>query len=387
MDLKTTKASNVLTDPTSPISKSRLGLHSSVMPCSQSGTSFSSTVQTVPRMKPPKLDDVRSNGWLESMKASSPPRKQIVKNPFAEVSSDDSECAYHAWQLKFPSALLCFEKIIECARDKKVVIFLDYDGTLSPIVDDPDHAFMSADMRSVVRNAVKHFPTAIISGRKREMVYELVGLTELYYAGSHGMDIKLPRRDTSAVSIDHLKSDKLSDQQENEFNLFQPAGEYLPMIEEVFRILVNITKDIKGAKVENHKFCASVHYRNVDEKSWKIIAQLVHDVLKNYPRLRLTHGRKVLEVRPGIDWNKGKAVEFLLKSMNLGKNEDVLPIYIGDDNTDEDAFKVLKQGNMGYGILVSSTPKDSAAFFSLKEPDEVKEFLKFLVNWKEEIMQ
>lgn len=186
MDLKTTKASPALTDPSSPISKSRLGLHSSLVPNSQSGTSFSSTVQTVPRkMKPPKLDDVRSNGWLEAMKSSSPPRKKIVKNPFAEVSSDDSECAYHAWQvcqdyskfdffytllspfffdyllfwflyffsdcqLKFPSALFCFEKIIECATDKKIVIFLDYDGTLSPIVDDPDRAFMSADVSGLL---------------------------------------------------------------------------------------------------------------------------------------------------------------------------------------------------------------------------------------------
>lgn len=99
MDLKTTQASHVLTDPSSPISKSRVGLHSSVMPCSQSGTSFSSTVLTVPRKKPAKLDDVRSNGWLEDMKSSSPPRKKIIKDPFAEVSSDDSECAYHSWQV------------------------------------------------------------------------------------------------------------------------------------------------------------------------------------------------------------------------------------------------------------------------------------------------
>ncbi|XP_017234309.1 probable trehalose-phosphate phosphatase F [Daucus carota subsp. sativus] len=387
MDMKTTKASHVLTDPTSPISKSRLGVHSSAMPCTQSGTSFSSTVLTVPKKKPPKLDDVRCNGWLESMKSSSPPHKKTVKDPFAEVSSEDGESTYQSWQLKFPSALSCFEKIRESAGDKKIVLFLDYDGTLSPIVDDPDRAFMSSNMRSAVKNAAKHFQTAIISGRRRDMVYDLVGITELYYAGSHGMDIRYPLRDTAAVPDDHIKSEKLSDQQDKEFCLFQPAGEYLPMIEEVFRTLVNLTKDINGAKVENHKFCASVHYRNVDEKSWGTVAQIVHDVLKDYPRLRLTHGRKVLEVRPAIDWNKGKAVEFLLKSMNLGKSEDVLPIYLGDDRTDEDAFKVLRQGNRGYGILVSSIPKESAASFSLKDPEEVKEFLKRLVMWKEESMQ
>ena len=99
MDLKTTKASPVLADPSAPISKSRLGMHSSLMPYSQTGTSFPSTILTIPRKKPAKLDDVGSNGWLEAMKSSSPPRKKILKDPFAGVSSDDGECAYHSWKV------------------------------------------------------------------------------------------------------------------------------------------------------------------------------------------------------------------------------------------------------------------------------------------------
>ncbi|GAY43493.1 hypothetical protein CUMW_074890 [Citrus unshiu] len=239
---------------------------------------------------------------------------------------------------------------------------------------------MSDGMRSAVRNVAKYFPTAIITGRSRDKVYELVGLTELYYAGSHGMDIMGPVDHT--VSDDHPNSIKSTDQQGKEVNLFQPAREFLPMIDEVFRTLVENTKSIKGAKVENHKFCVSVHYRNVDEKSWPTIAQCVHDVLKDYPRLRLTHGRKVLEVRPVIDWNKGKAVEFLLESLGLSDSDDVLPIYIGDDRSDEDAFKVLRKGNRGYGILVSSVPKETKAFYSLRDPSEVQEFLLSLVRWK-----
>ncbi|KAJ0716198.1 putative trehalose-phosphatase [Helianthus annuus] len=199
-----------------------------------------------------------------------------------------------------------------------------------------------------------------------------------------------------------------------EINLFQPAREFIPMINEVFRTLVEVTKDIPGESVENHKFCTSVHYRNVDEKvmnslvlhivdvffkkniliqifnsyvlkSWPMIAQRVHDVLKDYPRLTLTHGRKVLEVRPLIDWDKGKAVEFLLESLGLSNANDVLPIYIEDDRTDEDAFKVLREGNRGYGILVSSVPKESKAFLSLRDTSEVKQFLKSLVRWKEQM--
>ncbi|KAL8226940.1 hypothetical protein R6Q57_016772 [Mikania cordata] len=381
MDLKPKNGSPVLTDPAS-INKSRLGVHSTMFPCSQPGPSFSSSILTAPRKKPIKLDDVRSNGWLDAMHSSSPPRKKIVKDFGVEIASDDTDVVYNSWMLKYPSALTSFEYIINRAKDKKIVIFLDYDGTLSPIVDDPDRAFMSDDMRSAVKRVAEYFPTTIISGRSRDKVHELVGLTELYYAGSHGMDIMFPLEDT--LSIHHSSYIRSTDKQGKEVNLFQPAREFISMIDEVFRTLVEVTKNIPGAKVENHKFCTSVHYRNVDEKSWRVVAQHVHDVLKNYPRLRLTHGRKVLEVRPVIEWDKGKAVEFLLESLGLNNSDDVLPIYIGDDRTDEDAFKVLKEGNRGYGILVSSIPKESKAFLSLRDTLEVSEFLKRLVKWKEQ---
>ncbi|XP_061988144.1 probable trehalose-phosphate phosphatase F [Rosa rugosa] len=376
MELKTNHAAPVLTDPAPTISKSRLGIHSSLLPYSQQGAPFSSKYITIPRKKPGKLDDVRSNGWLDAMKSSSPPRKKLNKDFSVEVASDDNDNAYLSWMLKHPSALNFFERITSFARNKKIAVFLDYDGTLSPIVDDPDRALMSDAMRDAVRNVAKYFPTAIISGRNRDKVYELVGLTELYYAGSHGMDIMGPNTNTDSVNS--------TDQRGKEVKLFQPAKEFLPMIDEVFRTLVENTKGIKGAKVENHKFCASVHYRNVDEKNWSTIAQRVHDVLKDYPRLRLTHGRKVLEVRPVIEWNKGKAVEFLLGSLGLNSRDKVLSIYIGDDRTDEDAFKVLKKKNRGYGILVSPIPKETSAFYSLREPAEVMEFLKALVSWKDQ---
>ncbi|XP_022758981.1 probable trehalose-phosphate phosphatase F isoform X2 [Durio zibethinus] len=380
MELKSSHSSPVLTDPIS-INKSRLGIHPNLLSYAQSGGSLSSgKCMTIPRKKPGKLDDVRSNGWLDAMKSSSPPRKKLIKDFNIEVAADDIDISYCSWMIKYPSALKSFEKISKNAKNKKIAVFLDYDGTLSPIVDDPDRAFMPDTMRSAVRDVAKYFPTAIISGRSRDKVYELVGLTELYYAGSHGMDIMGPVSHTE--SDDHTNFTRSTDQQGKEVNLFQPAREFIPMIDEVFKNLVENTKGIKGAIVENHKFCASVHYRNVEEKNWPTVAQCVHDILKDYPRLRLTHGRKVLEIRPVIDWNKGKAVEFLLESLGLSDRDDVLPIYIGDDKSDEDAFRVLREGSRGYGILVSSMPKESKAFYSLRDPSEVKKFLKALVRWK-----
>lgn len=380
MDIKSNHSTSVLADPP-PISKSRLGIHSSLVPYPPGSAYSSGMYIVIPKKKANpnnsyKLDDVRC--MIDSMLLSSPPRKKLTKDPNAEVATEDTQL-YRSWMLKYPSALDSFEQIMNYAMGKRIALFLDYDGTLSPIVDDPERAFMSNAMRSAVRNVAKFFPTAIISGRSRDKVYEFVGLTELYYAGSHGMDIMGPVRKLGNDD-NHSNCIRSSDKQGKEVNLFQPASEFLPMIDEVFSSLIEITQGIEGAKIENNKFCVSVHYRNVDERYWSTIGQSVADLLKRYPRLRLTHGRKVLEVRPVIDWDKGKAVEFLLDSLGLNDSDDVLPIYVGDDRTDEDAFKVLRERNQGYGILVSSVPKESNAFYSLKDPSEVMKFLKLLVK-------
>ncbi|XP_076927411.1 trehalose-phosphate phosphatase A-like [Bidens hawaiensis] len=368
MDLKSNHVSPILTDPIT-ISKPRLGIHESLLPYPSSEVFTQGPFLTIPWKKPGLLDDVLSTSWLDAMKSSSP--RNIIKYYGNDFSSNDVDVAYCNWMIKYPSALTSIEQIVNNAKGKKIALFLDYDGTLSPIVDNPDHAFMSNAMRAAVRNVANCIPTAIISGRSREKVHKFVGLKELYYAGSHGMDIMCPVHSPA----DHTT--KI-----NEGNLYQPASEFLPMINEVFVALVEITKNIEGAKVEDNKFCVSVHYRNVDEKNWKIVAQYVQDTLKHYPRLRLTHGRMVLEIRPVLKWDKGKAVEFLLESLGLSSCDDVLPIYVGDDRTDEDAFKFLREDNRGYGILVTPAPKESNAYFSLRDPSEVMEFINLLVMHK-----
>ncbi|XP_020095015.1 probable trehalose-phosphate phosphatase 2 [Ananas comosus] len=385
MDLKTNHSSPVITDPV-PVNNSILGLHSSMMPYASSSVGYNSSgmYANTPRKKaiPGKLGEIRANSLLDAMTASSPPRKKLNKEFGLDAAIDETDPAYRAWTMRYPSALTSFDQITGCAKGKKLALFLDYDGTLSPIVDNPDNAIMSDAMREAVKNVAKCIPTAIISGRSRDKVFEFVKLTELYYAGSHGMDIMGPVRKSEPVG--HRQNCiRTTDKQGKEVNLFQPAGEFLPMIDEVFRSLVEIVKDIDGAHVENNKFCASVHYRNVDPKDWDDIGERVNAFLKAYPRLRLTHGRKVLEVRPVIDWNKGKAVEFLLESLGLSDCDDVLPIYVGDDKTDEDAFKVLRERSHGFGILVSTVPKETDAFYTLRDPSEVMEFLKSLVRWKE----
>ncbi|KAL5142506.1 putative trehalose-phosphate phosphatase J [Glycine soja] len=188
--------------------------------------------------------------------------------------------------LHHPSALDMFDKIIDASKGKQFFMFLDYDDTLSPIVDDPDRAFMCDSV----------FPYCYSD---RQMQRQ-----ELYYVGSHGMDIKGPTT-TSKYNKDS-KAEPI---------LCQPASDFLPLIDEVYQQLVEKTKSTPGALVENNKLCLSVHFRCVDEKKWSELARQVKSILKEYPKLRLTQGRKVLEIRPTIKWDKGKALEFLLESL------------------------------------------------------------------------
>lgn len=306
----------------------------------------------------------RINAWVNSLRDSSPTR---LKSSVASLLQTEEQ---NSWIARHPSALSKFEELVNASRGKKIVMFLDYDGTLAPIVADPDRAFMTNEMREAVRDVARYFPTAIVTGRCRDKVFSFVKLAGLYYAGSHGMDIEGP-------------SKKHRYKKGNQGVLCQPASEFLPMINEVYKTLLERTKSIPGAKVENNKFCLSVHFRCVDENRWDTLAEQVKIVLDKYPKLTLTQGRMVLEIRPTIKWDKGKALEFLLEALGYANSKDVVPVYIGDDKTDEDAFKVLRSRGQGFGILVSKAPKETHASYSLQEPSEVKDFLRRLVQWKQ----
>jgi hypothetical protein len=93
-------------------------------------------------------------------------------------------------------------------------------------------------------------------------------------------------------------------------------------------------------------------------------------IVNRLDAVHMTRGRKVLEIRPRVDWDKGKALLHLLRALGLDEADDIVPLYIGDDRTDEDAFKVLK--GSGVGVLVSTRPKQTDAGFVLSDPEEVR---------------
>jgi trehalose-phosphatase len=250
-----------------------------------------------------------------------------------------------------PSAL---EHVQEIARSgDRLAVFLDYDGTLTPIVSHPEDAWLPDLMRQTLRSLAARVPVAILSGRDLDDVRGRVHVDGIVYAGSHGFDIAGAgglRRELGVA--------------------------YLPMLDAAEMELREALDEIPGAQLERKHFSVAAHYRNVMENDASRVAQAVDTVAARHRKLRRINGKKVYELLPDIDWNKGKAVLWLLETLDLVRGK-VLPIFIGDDRTDEDAFSALEK--RGVGILVSEQPQVTAASYWLNNPEEVERFLRELI--------
>eukprot|EP00871_Galdieria_phlegrea_P003111 jgi/Galph1/3800/GphlegSOOS_G2450.1 len=257
--------------------------------------------------------------------------------------------------LSLPSALECLNKVVgERVLGRKVVFFLDYDGTLSPIVDDPDTAFLPKETKAALEKLTQAgIPVAIVSGRSRTKVQNFVNIDSLFYAGSHGFDICGP----DGFIVAH-----------------QVAKDVLPVLAEAAeQAKQRIIGLFPGAAMEDNLLSKTIHYRRCYPEAVAEIEMILDDILKDYPQLRKTYGKCVFEIRPKIDWDKGKAVEWLMSALALN-SPDIVPIYIGDDRTDEDAFRVI--GKKGVTVIVANEPIHAThAHYRLKDPFEVQKFL------------
>jgi len=256
-----------------------------------------------------------------------------------------------------PSALEHADDIRKRVQQKRLAVFLDYDGTLTPIVERPELAFLSAPMRRTLMELASCCPVIIISGRDRTDVQQLVQLDNIFYAGSHGFDIVGPHGQQMTC---------------------ERADEFLPTLARVEQELLQRLAYVEGAFVERKKFSIAVHVRGVTRDDEGKVEALVDHILVRYPDLRKSYGKKVFELQPRLDWHKGKAVLWFLQALQLDEAEG-LPLYIGDDLTDEDAFRTI--ADRGFGIVVETGTRPTAANYALKHPEEVHSFLRHLISW------
>ncbi|MBW3543510.1 MAG: trehalose-phosphatase, partial [Planctomycetes bacterium] len=197
-----------------------------------------------------------------------------------------------------------------------------------------------------------------VSGRDLADVRHMVGLDQLVYAGSHGFDISGP----GGLALEH-----------------EEAQRDLPELDAAERKLHERIAAIDGAFVERKRFAIAVHYRLAAERDMPEIERAVDDVRREHPRLRTKGGKKIFELQPDVQWDKGRAVLWLREALGLDRPQ-VLTIYIGDDVTDEDAFRALAETTAGFGIVVGEPTAPTSAQFFLRNCEEARQFLAALLE-------
>ena len=256
-----------------------------------------------------------------------------------------------------PSALDRENEMLPRLKTGEPAVFLDYDGTLTPIVDDHTKALLADDMQATVAALARRCTVVIVSGRDLAKLRELVGLDSVWFAGSHGFEIIGPKGAARGL---------------------EKGEEFLPELDELERGLKDELAGIDGHSLERKKFSIAVHYRGVASTDVESLKAIVDKVLQEHPSLRLGRGKKVLEIGPDIHWNKGEAVRWVLQELEAD-HPDLVPVYVGDDITDEDAFQALA----GQGICIvvrHDETRATAADYAVDDTLGVKRLLQSLTG-------
>jgi len=235
---------------------------------------------------------------------------------------------------------------------QNLFLFLDYDGTLTPIVSKPELALCPPEAKALLEKLrdISNVYLAIISGRSLEDILEKIGISGITYVGNHGLDIQNP-------AGMHKKALSISRQRE---------------YSKILQGLKETLGEIPGILFEDKGSILAIHYRNVARKYFRRIHGALEEQLEEWKeRWKITSGRMVFEIQPKLDFHKGKAVREMLK---VFPPRAVLPIYLGDDRTDEDAFRAV--GKSGITVFVGSSWADTEAEYYLNDPAEVEEFLR-----------
>lgn len=257
----------------------------------------------------------------------------------------------------------------EIERYGHCAVFLDYDGTLTRIRRDPDAAALSKSMRGLLKRLVgqRGIDVGILSGRSLRDLRRRVGIPGVFCSGNHGFEIERGggRR------------------------AYGPARRFVPLIHGLAERLARNVRGIDGARVEDKGLTCSVHYRRCVPSDARRVYHLCEEVTGHWRMtgdIRVTRGKKVYEIRPGVDWDKGKALAWMLRAL-WGKSRKGAVVYVGDDATDEEAFEMVKRLS-GLAIRVGAAPYATQAYYTMGGIPEVRRLSVLLLKemrkvWKE----
>lgn len=244
----------------------------------------------------------------------------------------------------------------EIKKSDKISLFLDFDGTLSPLVTIPTKTKLPKNVKKLLRKLVKinKISLAIISGRMLEDIKKKVNVSGILYSGNHGMEWEFngKRFTTSVPKKTHEALRQIKTEMEK------------------------VSANFKGSFVEDKKFSVAFHYRGVYRTKKAFVAEILKPILDKYLETKLVSllsGRQVFDMRANVNWTKGSLVRHYKKLLETDPGNI---IYIGDSASDEDAFKALKDSitiKVGYS-------ETSFANYYLEDEKDVEKFLKWLLK-------
>ncbi len=243
----------------------------------------------------------------------------------------------------------------------ELLVCLDFDGTLAPIVDDPTEATPTTANEAALESLVAEpsVSTAIVSGRALADVRDRIdGLS--IYAGNHGLELE----------------------REGSVAVHPVARERASLVSEVCSTLEVALESIPGATVENKRLTGTVHVRSTPPAARPLVERLSENAVERIgdDELELSTGKRVLEVAPSVGWGKGDVVE-LLQSV---RSDGTYTVYVGDDVTDEAAFRAIEPN--GLGVRVGGE-KPTAASCRVSSPTVVASLLRWLGTTGVELLE
>ena len=243
---------------------------------------------------------------------------------------------------------------------RSLYLFLDFDGTLSPIVLDPGQAVLSLRMRRRLEKllSIGRCKIAVISGRSLQDIRRRVGIAGITYGGNHGLEVEGPE-----VKFRYPVPEKV-----------------MRALDDVREKLEKALSSVPGVFLEDKGLSLTVHFRKVKRAELSVVARAVEEAAGPYriPRgIDVRPGKEIFEVRPFVAWNKGKTVLWLLKKSTVAGGEPPWPLCVGDDRTDEDAFREIRE--RGVTVFVGA-PRQTKARYYLRNVGEVAAFLGMLAR-------
>ena len=246
----------------------------------------------------------------------------------------------------------------QISNSHQIFLFIDYDGTIVPIKKQPRLAVLPLNTRTLITQLVRNpnIFVGIITGRSLTDIRNLVRIGHILYAANHGFQIYHKKRTW----------------------IHPDAKRVLPLLTKVEAALIKALSPIKGVLIENKGLTLSVHYRNVRVGNIFRLKITLKQIIQPFREfIKLTSGKKVIEIRPNIPWDKGHAILRILKLFRA-TNKSII-IFIGDDKTDEDAFKLLS--SQATTIRVGKSKSSNAKYYVRNSP-EVGKLLKNIISLK-----